>query len=488
MGKVILFTLLGIYIVILLRTITTVILDNREPDKTIAWVMVLIFVPLAGLIAYDLIGKNRRKERYLSEKCASQLARKSMLGFYRLPQQDIPAHYAEMIHLFHSQNGALPFPGNHIDIYTEGADMLISLLREIGKASHHIHLQTYIIDDDAVGRLVRDILMDKAREGVEVRLIYDDVGCWKTPKYFFEQMREAGADVRSFLPVRLPFFTSKVNYRNHRKLAVIDGKIGFIGGMNLAMRYVRGTAKERPWRDTHLRIEGSAVYGLQRAFLEDWFFVDRSLVTASKYYPAIEPKADAIAPAPTSCVGTQKSAIIQIVSSSPIGPWRDIMQGLVSIIMRAKKYVYIETPYFLPAEPVSFALQTAALSGVDVRLMLPLHSDSSLMDRASASYTDQVMQAGVQVYKYREGFIHSKLIVSDDMVSTCGSTNMDFRSFEHNLEVNAFIYDENTALRMKEIFINDQRRSQTVSLSRHEKRTSGRRIVNSLIRLLTPLL
>ena len=308
--------------------------------------------------------------------------------------------------------------------------------------------------------------------GVNVRVIYDDVGCWHVPNRFFEEMRNAGIEVRSFLKVRFPLFTSRVNYRNHRKIVVIDGRIGFVGGMNLAERYMRGFSWGI-WRDTHILIEGKAVHGLQTAFLLDWYFVDRTLITASRYFPKIE-----------SC----GSSLVQVVTSEPIGPWKEIMQGLTMAINGAKKYFYMQTPYFLPTEQVLAAMQTAALAGVDVRLMLPERADNRITHLGSHSYLADVMQAGVKVYFYKKGFLHSKLMVSDDMLSTVGSTNVDFRSFEHNFEVNAFMYDVETALEMKEIFLQDQRESTQIFLKNWVKRSWRRRAAESVVRLLAPLL
>lgn len=315
-----------------------------------------------------------------------------------------------------------------MDIYTDGYDFFLTLLYNIGQAKHHIHLDTYIFEADALGYLIADALIDKAEQGVEVRLIYDDVGCWKVQDEFFERMRDAGIDVHSFMPVRFPAFTSKVNYRNHRKLCVIDGKVGFIGGMNIALRYVKGD-KKQAWRDTHLRIEGGGVYAIQRAFLVDWYFVDRTLVTNRQYYPPVS-------------VHIHNNCLVQIVTSSPISPWPDIMQGYVRILLQARKYVYMETPYFPPTEPVLFAMRTAALAGVDIRLMLPRHADAKLVEWASRSYVMEAIEAGVKVYLYTAGFNHSKLLVSDDDLCTIGSTNIDFRSFENNFEANAFFFDE----------------------------------------------
>ena len=242
--------------------------------------------------------------------------------------------------------------------------------------------------------------------------------------------------------------------------------------MNLAERYVRGFSWGI-WRDTHLMLKGKAVHGLQTTFLLDWYFVDRTLITSARYFPRIEDKS---------------TSLVQIVTSEPVGPWREIMQGLVMAVSEAKKYFYMQTPYFLPTEPMLIAMQTAALAGVDVRLMLPHRADNRITHLASCSYLEGVLQAGVKVYFYQKGFLHSKLMVSDDMLSTVGSTNLDFRSFEHNFEVNAFIYDTETALQMREIFLQDQHDCQQIFLKNWLKRPWKQRAAESIVRLLAPLL
>ena len=361
-----------VYVCVVLATMVTVLMDNRQPAKTMAWVLVLIFVPVVGFVLYFFFGRNTRRERYISEQSMDQLTKRSMLEFAEQQDLVLPEEHEALIKLFASQNWALPFKNNEARIYTDGYGFFSSLLRDIGAAEHHIHLETYIICDDPLGRLVADALADKARAGVEVRFIYDDVGCWNVPGSFFERMRSAGVDVHAFMPVKFPAFTGKVNYRNHRKLCVIDGKTGYIGGMNIAMRYIRGT-KGSAWRDTHLRISGGAVYGIQRAFLVDWYFVDRTLISNRCYYPA-QPGG-----------GVTNGCIMQVVTSSPVSQWPEMMQGYVRILLQAKRYVYMETPYFLPTEPVMFAMRTAALAGVDVRLMVPLHCDAKLVEWASRS-------------------------------------------------------------------------------------------------------
>ena len=272
--------------IIIASTIIHVIMDNRQPAKTMAWALVIIFVPVVGLVFYLFFGINHRKERMVSQLSVDQLTKRSMLGFVEQQNLRIPERHKQLVDLFVNQSFSLPFKDNQIDIMTDGYAFFPELLKDIAKAKHHIHLDMYIFEDDALGRLVADALIDRAREGVMVRVIYDDVGCWQVAHRFFERMREEGIEVAAYLPVRFPSFTSKVNYRNHRKLVIIDGETGYIGGMNIALRYVKGTG-DQPWRDTMLRVKGGAVYGLQRAFLIDWYFVDRTLITNRDYYPPL---------------------------------------------------------------------------------------------------------------------------------------------------------------------------------------------------------
>lgn len=466
-----------LYVAVIVGIMLTVLMDNRQPAKTIAWVLVLLFVPVVGIVLYIFFGQNTRKMKLISGRSLDQLSKRSMLEFVEQRNLRMPEYFSSLVRLFTNQSLALPFKDNAVEFYTDGYQFFPALLQAIKGATNHIHLDTYIFADDPLGRLLSDALIAKAREGVEVRLIYDDVGCWRVPERFFDRMRQAGVKVRSFMPVRFPAFTSKVNYRNHRKVCVIDGTQGFIGGMNIALRYVKGlNGGTLPWRDTHMRLRGSVVYALQRAFLVDWYFVDRTLINDHRYYP----------PMPWHI---SNDSLAQVVTSSPIAQWPDIMQGYVRILLEAKRYVYMETPYFLPTEPVMFAMRTAALAGVDVRLLIPRRSDAWLIQLASMSYVTETLEAGVKVRLYEKGFNHSKLLVADDQISTCGSTNIDFRSFENNFEANVFFYDRQTALRIKDIYMRDEDCSINFSEARElHHRPYMHRFVESLLRLLSPLL
>ena len=466
------------YWVLVALTIIHVVMDNRQPAKTIAWVLVLFFVPVVGLVFYLFVGLNHRRERLISQRSLDQLSKRSMFSFVEQQELHVDKRYEPLVDLFVNQNLSLPFRVTGLDIMTDGYAFFPRLLSDVASASHHIHIDMYIIEDDALGRLLADTLIDQARRGVEVRVVYDDVGCWKVSRRYFERLREGGVELAPFLPVRFPTFISKANYRNHRKLIVIDGTVGYIGGMNIALRYVRG-ADGQPWRDTMLRLTGGAVYALQRAFLIDWYFVDRTLITGRQFYPA----------GGAGRAAAAGDALAQIVTSSPVATYPEIMQGYVRAILAARRSIYIETPYFLPNEAVLFALKTAAVSGIDVRVLCPLRSDARYTDWASRSYLRELHEAGAKISLYKAGFLHSKLMVCDGALTSCGSTNVDFRSFENNFEANIFIYDEETARRMTEIFLCDESRSIPFSdLPDRLHPRFLRHLWESVVRLLSPLL
>lgn len=479
--------ILLIYQVIAILAIIHVVMDNRQPAKTMAWALIIYFVPILGVVAYIFFGVNTRKERFVSRRSLNQLTKRSLLEFAEQQDLELPERYETVIKLFANESHSFPFSGNKVVFMTDGYQFFPSLLRDIAQAQSHIHIDIYIFEDDPLGRLVSDALMAKAKAGVEVRIIYDDVGCWSVKNSFFECMRETGIEVAPFMPVHFPKFTSKANYRNHRKLIVIDGKVGYIGGMNIALRYVKGakewkkakhlSGKNVPWRDTMARIEGRGVYTLQRTFLIDWYFVDRTLLSDRKYYPPPPP----LAPLSTS--------LLQTVTSGPSTLYPEIMQGYVHVILKAHHYIYIETPYFLPNQTVLFALKTAAKTGVDVRLLVPLHGDAWLTDWASRSYLREVAQAGAKVMYYKPGFLHSKLMVSDDSICTCGSTNIDFRSFENNFEANTFFYGKEVAVRMRDIFLTDEQQAVPhAELTDRQHPAFVTRLWESLTRLFSPLL
>lgn len=467
---------LVVYTLTIIGVVLVIITDNRNPLKTLPWILVLVLAPGAGLAIYFFFGQNLSKRRIISrrtrKRITTRLEENDAAGGTGIPPQRLP-----LARLLSQTALAVPLYGSRLTPYVDGKTKMDALLEAIAGARHHIHIQYYIFSDDETGRRLRDALTAKAREGVEVRILYDDVGCTGVKKAFFEGMRTDGIEAYSFLHVKFPRFTSKVNYRNHRKIGVIDGRIGFIGGMNVADRYVlgieRGNGKRERWRDTHFRIEGSGVAGLQASFLSDWSATTKQAVGGPAYFPAPERLTD---------------NVMQIVPSGPLGKWRTLLQAVEYAVSRAAQRVWIETPYYLPSETLNAALQEAALAGIDVRLMLPERSDSRVVDLASHSYLDDMMQAGVKIAFYTPGFLHSKLLLIDDDLAVVGSANMDFRSFEHNFEVNAFVYDRAFNARLAAIYETDLGDCRRVTPGDWFRRPRTRRWAESFMRIFSPLL
>lgn len=435
-------SLLVLYGVIVVLTITNVVMDNRQPAKTMAWALVIWFVPIIGIVFYLFFGVNTRKKRHIGHT--------GIVGSNRKV-----------------------FKNNEVEIFTDGKSFVERLIGDIRNAQRSIDIDIYIIEDDDIGNGVVNVLMEKTRQGVFVRLIYDDVGCWSVKKSFFRRISEGGIDARAFLPVHFRKLTSRANYRNHRKLIVIDDEVGYIGGMNIAHRYVKGI-NGMPWRDTMLRVRGDIVEGMQEVFSRDWMAVGGTAEQNKEFSKTNWPD--------NNCRGI-------VVTSGPFAPYPEIMQELVKVILKAKEYIFIETPYFLPSESVMFALKTASLSGVDIRVMVPRRGDAKLVEWAGRTFLREVMEAGVKVYLYERGFLHSKLLVADDMLSTCGSANMDFRSFENNFEANIFFWDKLTAMRLKAIFMDDMKYCiNLLDINPFIKSKFLIRLWESLMRLFAPLL
>ena len=462
-------TLYGLSIV---GVVVVIISENRNPLKSLPWLIVLLLAPIVGLVCYFFFGQNLSKRRAFSRRTRKQLA-----TYLEQNEQEehpaLPGRFQPLSHLLSRNGQAVPLYGTRYEIFTAGMQKMEALLRDIREAKHHIHLQYYIIDNDRAGAMLREALIERARAGVEVRLLYDDVGSRGVRKQFFDELVAAGGEAHPFLHVQFPRFTSKVNYRNHRKMVIIDGRVGYIGGMNIADRYLYGS-ELGPWRDTHFRIEGGGVPGLQLAFLNDWHATTRRRIEGSGYFNLQEV--------------VEEQNVLQLLSSGPFGKWRVLLQAVSMAVMRARGRIWIETPYFLPSETLNNALQTAALAGVDVRLMLPLRSDSKAVDLAIHSYIDDMMRAGVKIYFYMAGFLHSKLLIIDDELALFGSSNMDFRSFEHNFEINAFAYDRRLVTRLEELIEGDFTRCHLLTPSEWFNRSRLRKFAESVMRLFSPLL
>lgn len=473
-------SLVTLYFLLVLAAVIAVMLDYHQPAETIAWILVIMGIPVLGLVLYYFFGQNIRRHRIMGKKSIDLLTQKVMARYvsqkvdYREDTRD-----GQLIHFFKLHSIALPFAGNRIKAYTWAGDWLIDLLRDIGKARHHIHMEYFIIEDDPVGRLVRDALLDAVKRGVQVKFIYDDVGCWGVPKRFFRQMEEAGIEVMSFMPVRFPSLAHRVNYRNHRKITVIDGLTGYIGGMNLALRYVRGPRSGGDWFDLHLRVSGAGVYGIQIVFLSDWYIVSRQMVNDPIYYPDLE-QAPATDPKP-------QPALMQTVISAPFGIWPNIMLGYNKVLLSAQHYVFLQTPYFMPTSSLSEALQTAAMSGVKVQIMTAKKPGGFWLTWANESYFGEMLRAGVEIFLYDRGMLHSKLLVADDHICSIGSCNLDVRSLLDTFESTAFIYDDNIAVQARNLFVEARNKCRKLDARQWKKRSLRKRLLEAFVRLFSPL-
>ncbi len=479
-----------LYLLLAIYAAANIIYRKLDPVKSLSWVIVIFALPYIGLFLYAFLGQNFRKIKIYNRKGVwDEKVRKKLSAIQLQNIESIPEtlnghlkNFQKLITLNLRGNQSLLGLNKDIEIYFSGKDSLDSMLSAITNAKKHIHLQSYIIEDDTIGNKFKEILIQKAKNGVEVRLMYDDVGCWSLSKQFTESLVSAGVELLDFSPVRFLTPTSKVNYRNHRKILVVDGKIGFLGGVNIADRYYTGGIFPE-WRDTHIKIVGESVMALQSSFLLDRYFVINRQFNKklSRYFPEITKMDEVIDE-------SSKNIYSQIITSGPDSDWSSIMQCYLTAIMKAKKHICIVTPYFTPNETILNAIKVAALGGVRVSIMLPEKSDSKIAYWCTISYAEELLEAGVQIYLFSNGFNHSKVISIDGEFCIIGSANLDNRSFDHNFEITSIIYDHTCSALIEKRFNEDVLRCKTLEYSKWNRRSKIKRIKEALARLLSPLL
>lgn len=473
--------LLVINYILVIAVAFTILLKNINPTKTVSYIIVLVFFPFFGLIVYYLFGQEYRKDKIFNRKhilnqkiienVNHQLEpeKKEVLAL----EKDLLDERIKLVKLLQSDKNTPLTTQNDLQIIKNGENKFKLLLEDLKNAKDHIHMEYYILKDDKIGTQIIDIICEKALNGISVKLSMDDVGSSVSRKSK-RRLSKSGVEWFPFMPVLFPSFTGKMNYRDHRKIVIIDGKIGYIGGVNISDTYVNYEGSDMYWRDTHLRIVGEAVRSLQIHFLMNWEFVSDSKVKInSNYFPKEECK---------------NKLAMQIAASGPDTDWANIMEVIFTAIVTSEKYVYITTPYFIPNDQIITALQVASKSGVDVRLLIPKESDSFTAKHATNSYLECLMEANVKIYRYCKGFIHAKTIVVDDMFSTVGTTNMDYRSFNINFEINAIIYDKNKTKELKAHFFEDLEESEEIDYERWILRSKGQKFYESYSRLWAPLL
>ncbi|MEK3884080.1 cardiolipin synthase [Paenibacillus sp. PL2-23] len=475
------------YLIIMLLNIflaiTVIFLERRNASSTWAWLMVLFFAPVLGFILYLILGQKVRKRKLNKllgdnqriiedalEKQQQELKERRLL-----PEGSDMAEYQDMMYMNLVTSFALYTSNNEIAIFTDGNQKFDSLIADMEAAERHIHLEYYIVRDDALGRRLAATLAKKAKQGVEVRFLYDHIGSSNLPRRFFHELRQSGGMEAAFFPSRIPYLNLKINYRNHRKLAIIDGKIGYIGGFNIGDEYLGLNAHFGEWRDTHLKVMGGAVLQMQAQFMMDWNLATSGKVDlSSTYFPLPKVSAGRIG--------------MQLVASGPDTEYQEIKNAYIKMIASAKKTICMQTPYFVPDESLMTALRIASLSGVRVSIMLPSKPDHFFVYWATHSYLGELLASGVRVYLYERGFLHAKTLVVDGKVASVGTANLDIRSFKLNFEMNAFIYDKETSQKLQTLFQEDVRLARRLTMEDYGRRPLFNRFKESISRLLSPIL
>lgn len=458
-----------------------ILLENRSPSRTVAWLMVLILLPGVGIFIYLYIGQNHKKKKTFIKKSKKDYKimdnllkeQASFTAYSNLFHEAFDDIRGKLIPLLMKNTHSPITVNNSATILQNGEETFSTIIEAIYAAKESIHIEYFIIKDSVIGRQIQGALIEQARAGLTVRLIYDAVGCWRLRESFLGPLREAGVQLYPFLPVSIPLFGHHLNYRNHRKIIIIDGKVGFLGGLNIGDEYLGKNRRLGFWRDTHLKIQGEAVYVLQAIFLMDWYFVSGEELDDPIYFPK---------------QGHCGEQLIQIASSGPDSQWESIHQAYFTAINSATNRVYMMTPYLIPDEGILMALKTAAIRGVEVRLLLPSIPDHNTVFWASKSHFTELLEAGVKIYQYQKGFVHGKVMVADDYFASIGTANLDIRSFHLNFEVNAFIYDKEVNQRLVKDFQRDFNDSIEVTLEAYKKRPTLDRFKESLARLFSPIL
>lgn len=474
--------LLGINYLLVIFFSIFIVLKNSHPIRTLSYLFALAALPFLGLLVYYFFGQDYRKHKIFEKKSVLDSAKlkewRKSFEFTQKENKEFEQEFGEGIfkiyRLLKNNDKAVVTFQNKAKILVNGEKKFKLLLKDLQAAESHIHMEYFIVVDDELGKKVLDILCDKAKAGVSVRLIYDDVGSSISSKTK-RKLSDSGVEHHAFMPVTFSRFTSKFNYRDHRKIVVVDGKVGYVGGINIRKKYDNTYDNEVFWRDTHLRLEGDAAGSLQSSFLLNWDFVSNAKIDIKKVIQ--KPLKE-----------TGNTTAVQIVASGPDTDWASIMEALFSAINSANDYIYITSPYLIPNAEILAALTTASRSGVEVKVIIPKESDSWAAKYATDSYIEEFMDSGIKVYRYAKGFVHAKTIVIDDNLSSIGTANLDYRSFSINFEVNAMLYDKKLSSQMKKIFMEDLKDCEIVDLERWKNRPLSKKLKESFSRLWAPLL
>lgn len=475
---------IAIYILVVAAVLLRILFETHSTSKTLAYILFCLFIPVFGILFYLTFGINYWKKKRYSKKMRENgdiisKLRKNIEQYDKARQEanDILKQYTELSNMLLKDLGSPLTGGNAVKLLANGEIKFPELLESIRNAKHHIHLEYYIYECDDTGMSVIDLLIEKAKQGIKVRFIYDDFGSPTIKSTLEKKMKDAGIEIFAFHKIRFYLLANRFNYRNHRKIVVIDGSTAFVGGINVSDKYVnRDEPNKLFWRDTHLKIEGPAVFYLQYLFITDWNFCcgDAAFEINDQYFPSIQPK--------------ENGSYVQIAAGGPDSPTPSILYSLLQAISLAEKEILITTPYFIPGDSIMDGLCMAALSGLKVKLLVPGISDSKLVNAAARSYYNQLLRCGVDVYCYQKGFVHAKTIVIDRQLSMVGTANMDYRSFELNFEVNAIVYDDDIAEQMSQLFFEDLKDAKQIDKDEWLSRPLRKQLPEKVARLFSPVL
>nr|WP_315137284.1 cardiolipin synthase [uncultured Capnocytophaga sp.] len=474
-----------LYILFVIAVCLRIIWDTRSVSKALAYLLLVIFVPIAGAIFYFSFGINYRRHKIYHKKLTvDQAFRRQLEQIYPRIQahleslgNSVTASYEKSLRfLSNIEERLLLIPNEEVKVICNGENLFPELLESLRSAQHHIHIEYYIYENDHIGNAIKDILIEKAREGVEIRFIYDDFGSQGIRRNIARELRENGVPAFPFYKINFVKLANRMNYRNHRKIVVVDGYTAFIGGINISDKYNNTEANERYWRDTHLKVKGYSAHVLQAVFLQDWNFCSgENVAINAPYFPI------GIEPHPTDY-------FTQIVASGADSDLPNILYATVQLIYAAKREILITTPYYIPDTSLQESLIIAALSGIKVKLLVPQKGDSVFVHIACESFFEELLKAGVEIYLYEKGFVHAKTFVIDGEVASVGTANLDARSFDLNFEVNALVYNKTVASDLQRIFYNDLKNARLLQLEQWQKRSEFKQMIERVVRLFSPFL
>ena len=462
----------------ILFSLSLVFIERKDPTTTWAWLLILMILPGIGFVIYIMFGQNLSRQKIFKEKIKfDEKKRKSLNDTYEANDHshDGGERFADLRKMNFNHSGVKYTINNKVKVYVNGEEKFKQLIEDIKSAEKYIHIEYYIFRNDILGKRIIDELTKKAESGLEVRLLVDSMGSRKLTKKALRNYIKAGGKFSIFFPGIVPHINTRINYRNHRKIVVIDGKYGYVGGFNVGKEYINKDPEVGFWRDTHARIEGEAVNDLNERFLLDWCHAaDEEIEDYNKYTKELKKDIGDVG--------------IQIVTSGPDHKEEYIRNAYLKLINNAKKKLYLETPYLVLDSPILESLKISALSGVDVRIIIPGKPDHFFMQWAASSYIGELLEAGIKIYSYQNGFIHAKTIIADTTVMSIGTANMDIRSFKLNFEVNAFIFDDRIARDGEIQFMTDMKYSEEITKEIYDNRSLSIKIKESLVRLLSPIL